>query len=66
MLVEGGVIAIKHRSHRGLYKKGRVYDFIAMILYLMGLVHERLSFYNNGIERRLTNVHGHVIQEVVA
>ena len=43
-----------------------VYDFNATILHLMGLDHERLTFYHNGIERRLTNVHGHVIQDVVA
>lgn len=43
-----------------------VYDFNATILHLMGLDHERLSFYHNGIERRLTNVHGHVIQDVLA
>ena len=43
-----------------------VYDFNATILHLMGLDHERLSFYHNGLERRLTNVHGHVIMEVLA
>lgn len=43
-----------------------VYDFNATILHLMGLDHERLSFYHNGIERRLTNVHGHVIKDVLA
>ena len=43
-----------------------VYDFNATILHLMGLDHERLSFYHNGLERRLTNVHGHVVKEVLA
>lgn len=43
-----------------------VYDFNATILHLLGLDHERLSFYHNGLERRLTNVHGHVIKEVLA
>lgn len=43
-----------------------VYDFHATILDLLGLDHERLSFYHNGIERRLTDVHGHVIQAVLA
>ena len=42
-----------------------VYDFNATILHLMGLDHERLSYYHNGLERRLTNVHGHVIKEVM-
>ena len=43
-----------------------VYDFHATILHLLGLDHKRLSYYHNGFERRLTDVHGHVIQEVLA
>lgn len=43
-----------------------VYDFHATILRILGLDHERLSFYHNGIERRLTDVHGHVIKEILA
>ena len=46
--------------------KTTVYDFNATILHLMGLDHERLTFYHNGLERRLTNVHGHVIKDVLA
>ena len=46
--------------------KVEVYDFNATILHLLGLDHERLSFYHNGLERRLTNVHGHVIHDVIA
>jgi hypothetical protein len=43
-----------------------IYDLHATILHLLGLDHTRLSFYNNGIERRLTDVHGHVIEKVLA
>lgn len=43
-----------------------VYDFHATILHLLGLDHERLSYYHNGLERRLTDVHGHVIQSALA
>ena len=39
-------------------------DFHATVLQLMGLDHERLTYYHNGIERRLTNVHGSVISEL--
>ena len=46
--------------------KSSVYDFNATILHLMGLDHERLSYYHNGLERRLTNVHGHVIHKILA
>jgi hypothetical protein len=42
------------------------YDLHATALHLLGLNHEKLSFYNNGINRRLTDVHGHVIQEILA
>ena len=42
-----------------------VYDFHATILHLLGLDHERLTFYHNGLERRLTDVHGHVIKDVL-
>jgi hypothetical protein len=43
-----------------------IYDLHATILHLLGLNHERLSYYHNGIERRLTDVHGRVIPEILA
>jgi hypothetical protein len=43
-----------------------VYDLHATLLHLLGLDHERLSFYHNGIERRLTDVHGEVIRPILA
>jgi hypothetical protein len=43
-----------------------IYDLHATLLHLLGLDHERLSFYHNGIERRLTDVHGHVLEAVLA
>ncbi len=43
-----------------------LYDFNATILHLLGIDHERLTYYHNGIERRLTNVEGHLIKEVLA
>ena len=42
------------------------YDLHATALHLLGIDHEKLSFYNNGIQRRLTDVHGHVIKKIVA
>ncbi len=41
------------------------YDFHATLLHLLGLDHEKLSFYHNGIKRRLTNVHGEVVRGVL-
>lgn len=43
-----------------------IYDLHATLLHLLGVNHERLSFYHNGIERRLTDVHGRVLTEVMA
>lgn len=43
-----------------------LYDFNATILHLLGLDHERLTFEHNGIQRRLTNVEGEVIHEILA
>jgi hypothetical protein len=43
-----------------------VYDFHATILRLLGIDHERLTYYHNGIERRLTDVHGHVVEDILA
>lgn len=43
-----------------------LYDFNATILHLLGLDHERLTFEHNGVQRRLTNVEGHIIREMLA
>jgi hypothetical protein len=41
-------------------------DFHATVLHLLGIDHERLTFYHNGIRRRLTNVHGEVVKAILA
>ena len=43
-----------------------VHDFNATILHLMGLDHERLTFKYQGRRFRLTDVHGHVLKEILA
>ena len=42
------------------------YDLHATMLHLMGIDHEKLTFRHTGVDRRLTDVHGHVIHEVLA
>lgn len=42
------------------------YDLHATILHLMGIDHERLTVRTNGIDRRLTDVHGHVVKQVLS
>lgn len=44
----------------------QVYDIHATILRLLGIDHERLTVRHNGLDRRLTDVHGRVIKEIVA
>jgi hypothetical protein len=43
-----------------------VHDFHATILRLMGLDHTRLTYRYSGRDFRLTDVHGHVIGDVIA
>ncbi len=42
----------------------RVYDIHATILHLLGIDHTRLTVKHNGIDRRLTDVHGRVIHDI--
>ncbi len=44
----------------------QVYDIHATILHLLGIDHKRLTVRHNGIDRRLTDVHGHVIHDILA
>jgi Protein of unknown function (DUF1501) len=53
-------------GHQAVEKVVDVHDFHATILHILGLDHERLTYNNNGTSRRLTDVHGHVIREVLA
>lgn len=43
-----------------------VYDFHATILHLLGVDHTRLTYYHNGLQRRLTDVHGEVIRGILS
>ncbi len=43
-----------------------VYDIHATVLRLLGMDHTKLTFRHNGIDRRLTDVHGHVIPQLIA
>jgi len=42
------------------------YGLHATALHLLGLDFRRLSYYHNGLEQRLTSVHGHVIKDLIA
>ena len=55
---EFGVHAVDNRVHN--------HDLHATILHLMGLDHERLTYRYSGRDFRLTDVHGHVVREIMA
>ncbi len=43
-----------------------VWDFYATVLHLLGYDHTKLTWYYNGLDRRLTDVHGNVIEPLLA
>ncbi|MCD8534746.1 MAG: DUF1501 domain-containing protein [Verrucomicrobia bacterium] len=53
-------------GYKAIDKVTTVYDLHATILHALGLDHKKLTYYHNGFERRLTDVHGHVIQDILA
>lgn len=46
--------------------KVHVHDFQATLLHLLGIDHERLTYRFQGRRFRLTDVHGHVVQDILA
>jgi len=66
--VRGGVTY--GQSDRWSYKAevnpAYCYDLHATVLHLLGIDHKRLTFRHNGIDRRLTDVHGDVIRPILA
>ncbi len=53
-------------GYRAAESPTSVYDFHATVLRLLGIDHKQLTYYHNGIRRRLTDVHGEVIQGILA
>jgi len=66
--VKGGVShgATDDFGRRAAVDVATVYDFYATVLHLLGLDHEKLTYYHNGANRRLTDVHGHVLRPILA
>lgn len=65
--IKGGVShgATDDFGRRSIEKVTNVWEFYGTVLKLMGFDHERLAFYYNGFERKLTDVHGGVITGVL-
>jgi len=66
--VKGGTIvgATDQFGYRAVESPKTVYDLHATILHLMGLDFEKLTYRFNGRDMRLTDVHGHLIPEILS
>ncbi len=66
--VRGGMVhgATDDFGWHALHDKVHVHDLHATILHLMGFDHERLTYRYGGRDYRLTDVHGHVVKEILA
>jgi hypothetical protein len=53
-------------SWKAVHDATTCYDFHATILHLLGIDHTKLTFRHSGIDRRLTDVHGDVIDAILA
>jgi hypothetical protein len=53
-------------SYKAVVQPTYCYDLHATVLHLLGIDHQRLTFRHNGINRRLTDVHGQVIREILS
>lgn len=66
--VRGGYVhgATDEFGFQAVEKKVHVHDLHATILWLLGFDHEKLTFRHAGRDFRLTDVHGHVVPELLA
>jgi hypothetical protein len=66
--VKGGTSygATDEFGRRSVDRVTNVWEFYATVLHLLGYDFDRLTWYHNGLDRKLSDVHGRVIQEVLA
>jgi hypothetical protein len=66
--VKGGISygATDQFGRRAEKNPTTIWEFHSTVLHLLGLDFNQLSWYYNGLDRRLTDVHGHVIKQVLA
>jgi hypothetical protein len=66
--VKGGMVhgATDDFGYAAAENKVHVHDLHATLLHLLGIDHERLTFRYSGRDFRLTDVHGRVVQEILA
>jgi hypothetical protein len=66
--IKGGIVhgATDDFGWHAVKDKVHVHDLHATILHVMGINHERLTYRHGGRDYRLTDVHGHIVHEILA
>ena len=66
--IKGGVShgATDDFGRRAAVDTTTVWDFYATVLHVLGFDHKKLTWYHNGLDRRITDVHGHLIEPILA
>ena len=66
--IKGGTVygATDEYGYHVVENKCTVYDLWATVLHQLGVDHEELTFRHGGRDLRLTDVHGHVLREIIA
>jgi hypothetical protein len=66
--VKGGTIYRRtdDYDHHGIDKEVEVHDLLATMQRLLGMDHKRLTFRFGGRDTRLTDVHGEIVQGILA
>ena len=66
--IQGGTVhgATDELGYHAVEDVHTVYDLWATVLHLLGVNHEKLTYRYSGRDFRLTDVHGHVMREILA
>ena len=66
LIVEDVSLGFDELGYYAVEDKCEIYDLYATVQHLLGIDHEKLVMRHNGADRRLTDVHGHVIRDLLA
>jgi hypothetical protein len=66
--VKGGMVygETDEFGYKAVQKKTEIHDLHATMLYLLGVEHTRLTYRFGGRDMRLTDVHGHIVKDIIA
>lgn len=66
--IRGGMTygATDEYGYRTIENRVEIHDMHATMLYLLGMEHKGLTYHFDGRDMRLTDVHGHVVKDIIA